>query len=113
MFNDLNWRTPKYRGAFSEGRRAVAAAKADDRLGGRGRKLGPFVPLPGAVQRVYTRGVPHTDRHGRRMMAYSPRPVLHPGVASKLVQFLVIHCITGDRSLLNHQRSLKVSLPSR
>ena len=31
-----------------------------------------FVPLPNAVQTVYTKGVPQTDRQGRRRMTYDP-----------------------------------------
>ena len=31
-----------------------------------------FIDTPAGVQRVYTRGVPHTDRQGRRRLAYDP-----------------------------------------
>eukprot|EP01046_Picozoa_sp_COSAG06_P007204 COSAG06_NODE_349_length_16992_cov_9.318712_10_plen_212_part_00 len=30
----------------------------------------PFVHIPKAMQRIYTSGVPHTDRRGNRMMQY-------------------------------------------
>jgi hypothetical protein len=30
-----------------------------------------WVPLPAAVQKVYTGGVPHTDRHGTRRVGYA------------------------------------------
>ena len=31
-----------------------------------------MIPLPDAVQTVYTKGVPHTDRNGKRLMKWDP-----------------------------------------
>ena len=30
----------------------------------------PWIPLPAAVQHVYKRGLPHTNRHGQMMSAF-------------------------------------------
>ena len=44
---------------------AAAAGAADVRVPPKG-----FTPLPMAVQTIYQKGVPHTDRNGNRLMKY-------------------------------------------
>ena len=39
------------------------------RAGGAPAKM---IPLPDAVQTVYTKGVPHTNRNGKRLMKWDP-----------------------------------------
>ena len=48
---------------------AMARGGLNLRAGGAPAKM---IPLPDAVQTVYTKGVPHTDRNGKRLMKWDP-----------------------------------------
>ena len=50
-------------------REDLAAGALNLRAAGAPAKM---IPLPDAVQTVYTKGVPHTDRNGKRLMKWDP-----------------------------------------
>ena len=48
----------------------AAASRGGDEAGEEAGRSVAWTPLPSAVQKIYTSGVPHTDRNGRPLMAF-------------------------------------------